>query len=121
MENILQIPRISCQVVDITTIATQSTPTRSRHMNHTIDNRRSPTLSKPKPALSGYKFGRIIGQGGYGKVYECTRISSRNRKGAKPYLRAKKVAIKVIISIGKIVRKDIRKKSCERGGSPFVL
>ena len=109
MENILQIPSDIPSSGRHHHHSHQSTPTRSRHMNHTIDNRRSPTLSKPKPALSGYKFGRIIGQGGYGKVYECTRISSRNKKGAKPYMRAKKVAIKVI-SVEKIVRKDIRKR-----------
>ena len=56
--------------------------------------------------ISSYTIEKQIGQGGYGKVYECTRISSRNKKGAKPYMRAKKVAIKVI-SIEKIVRKDM--------------
>ena len=60
------------------------------------------------PALRGYKFGRVIGQGGYGKVYECICVSPKH-KFANIYERTKKVAIKVI-SKEKIRRKDIKQR-----------
>ena len=53
--------------------------------------------SKVKPALDGYKFGKVIGQGGYGKVYECTSVPMKNKADSfKCHKIVEKVAIKVI-------------------------
>ena len=57
------------------------------------------------PSVDGYVFGKVIGQGGYGKVYVCTTTASE-RNGNRL---SKKVAIKVI-SKQKVRRKDIKKR-----------
>ena len=57
------------------------------------------------PSVDGYVFGKVIGQGGYGKVYVCTTTASK-RNGNRL---SEKVAIKVI-SKQKVRRKDIKKR-----------
>ena len=76
----------------------------SRPTSHRSSKKRV-VRSLAVPSVDGYVFGKVIGQGGYGKVYVCTTTASK-RNGNRL---SEKVAIKVI-SKQKVRRKDIKKR-----------